>query len=79
MIPVYGFVQGDSLGLVVLVDKGDTVRVVADRLQDSASVRVPPRTHVRVLHEGSPVDASATMASLGVRALDRIDVLEAAP
>ena len=79
MIPVYGFVQGDTLGLVVLVDKGDTVRAVSDRLQDSASVRVARRAHVRVLHEGNAVDASATMAWLGVRPLDRIDVLEAEP
>jgi hypothetical protein len=79
MIPVYGFVEGDTLGLVVLVDMGDTVRAVADRLQDSASVRVARRAHVRVLYEGAVADPNATIASLGVRPLDRIDVREAEP
>jgi len=76
MIPVYAFVAGDTLGLVVLLDEDQTMVSVAERLQASASVRVAPRRGLMVLHQGRPVDPYATVASLGVRPLDRIDLVE---
>lgn len=75
MIPLYGFVQGDTLGLLVLAGKEETMRAVAQRLQAAASVRVAPAPRVRVLLEGRPVPLDATLAARGARPLDRIDVL----
>jgi hypothetical protein len=76
MIPLYGFVQGDTLGLVVLAGPDETMGAVADRLQASASVRIAPRSRVRVLHEGRPVPLDTTLETMRVRPLDRIDVLD---
>jgi Toluene-4-monooxygenase system protein B (TmoB) len=76
MIPVYAFAVGDTLGLVILLDEDQTMGSVAQLLQASASVRVAPRSGFVVLHEGRPVDPCATVASLGVRPLDRIDLVE---
>ena len=76
MIPLYGFVQGDTMGLVVLAYAGEPIRSVAERLQSSAAVRVAPRSRVRILFEGEEVDAGRTLESLGARPLDRIDVLD---
>jgi hypothetical protein len=77
MIPLYGFVQGDTLGLLLLADEEETVRTLASRLQAAASVRVAPRARVRVLHEGREAELDATLATLGVHALDRFDLLDA--
>ena len=75
MIPVYGFVYGDTLGLVVLAAETDTMRSVAERLQASASVRVRPRSDIALLHEGRRVELDVTVASLGLKPLDRIDLV----
>jgi hypothetical protein len=77
MIPLYGFVQGDTLGLLVLAEKDDTFGGLASKLQAAASVRVAPRAKVRVLHEGREVPLGAKLASLRVQPLARIDVLPA--
>jgi hypothetical protein len=77
MIPLYAFVRGDTLGLVVLADEDETVASVASRLQAAASLRVAIRPCVRVLVEGREASPDATMASLGIRPLDRIDLIPA--
>jgi hypothetical protein len=75
MIPLYGFVHGDTLGLVVIVTEDQTMMAVADQLQASASVRVRPRKGIAVMHEGKRVGLDATVASLRLKPLDRIDIV----
>ena len=41
-IPLYGFVEGDTLGVVVLARSEDTVRALAARLLEAAALRVAP-------------------------------------
>jgi hypothetical protein len=80
MIPLYAFLRGDTMGLVVLAAETDTWARVAAKLQTSASVRVETRRRVAVLHEGRPVPLEATVAATGARPLDRVDVVpEEAP
>ena len=76
MIPLYGFLEGDTIGLVVLADEGDTVATLIDKLQTSARVRVQPRKNVRLLHNGQMLDGQVTVAQARMEALDRIDVVE---
>jgi hypothetical protein len=42
LIPLYGFLRGDTLGLMVLVHEQQTVRELAACLQEAACVRVAP-------------------------------------
>ena len=78
LVPLYGFLQGDTLGLVVLVHDGDRVRDVAQKLQRAAAVRIAPRERVVVLANGRRLDPEATIAQAGLKALDRVDVVEEA-
>ena len=39
-IPLYGFLEGDTVGLLMLAEEGDTVLALARKLQDAASIRV---------------------------------------
>ncbi|HEY0990892.1 MAG TPA: toluene-4-monooxygenase system B family protein [Kofleriaceae bacterium] len=73
-IPLYCFVAGDSLGVLVLVHAHDTVAELALRAQQAAAVRVEPRTHACVFAQGSPLDRAATVKEVGLVALDRVDV-----
>jgi hypothetical protein len=75
VMPVYGFIQGDTMGLVVLVRPDETVRDLADRLVEAAAVRVTPRPGGRVLFGGRVLDARVTLRSQGLGPLDRVDLV----
>jgi hypothetical protein len=79
MIPLYGFLQGDTIGLLILARPDDTMEVLAEKLQASASVRVKPRRRVSVIYNQQVLDPLATVARVGLTALDRFDVVAERP
>ena len=78
MIPLYGFLSGDTIGLLILARPEDTMETLAGRLQTSAAVRVPRRDRVAVVYRGRHVDPRMTVAHSGMTALDRFDVVPVA-
>ena len=74
-IPLYGFLEGDTLGLLVLAEEAETVRELARKLQDAANIRVARYGDVELLHNGKSVDQGLTVAQAGLQALDRFDVI----
>jgi Toluene-4-monooxygenase system protein B (TmoB) len=74
-IPLYGFLQGDTVGLLILVEEGDTLQALARRLQDAASLRVAARDRLQVVYNGKTMDPTMTVAQAGLQALDRFDVI----
>jgi toluene-4-monooxygenase system protein B len=77
LVPLYGFVQGDTLGLLVLVPDDGTVGAVAEKLQQAAAVRVAPRRRVHVYFRGQRLDPDLTVAAAGLVSLGRVDVVSA--
>lgn len=75
MIPLYGFLEGDTLGLLMLGREDETVGSLAARLQDSARLRVARKARVSVLFKGQALDQALTLARAGLVALDRFDVI----
>jgi hypothetical protein len=75
LMPLYGFLEGDTLGLLVLADETDSVEVLADKLQRSARVRVAQRGRLQVIHKGRRIEAHFTLTQAGIEALDRFDVV----
>jgi Toluene-4-monooxygenase system protein B (TmoB) len=75
LVPLYGFLQGDTLGLVVLVHDHQRVRDIASVLQQAATCRVAPRGKVDVLFRGQRLEPDATIAQVGLSPLDRVDVV----
>jgi hypothetical protein len=75
MKPLYGFLEGDTIGLVVLAEDTDTMRDLAAKLQQSARVRVAPHKDVKVMFAGRELAPSLTVAKAGIEALDRFDVV----
>lgn len=74
MIPLFAFVRGDCLGLVVLVDARNTIGEVAAIAQRAAAMRVAPSPSAVVRKDGIALDASLTVEAVGLLPLDRIDV-----
>ena len=74
-VPLYGFLQGDTVGLLILADDGDTLDALARKLQAAASLRVAARDPVRVVYNDKTMDLTMTIAQAGFEALDRFDVV----
>jgi hypothetical protein len=74
MIPLYGFLQGDTIGLLILAREEDTIAELAERLQVSAAVRVRRRDPVEVRYNDQVLDLRSTVGAVGLTALDRFDV-----
>jgi Toluene-4-monooxygenase system protein B (TmoB) len=74
-IPLYGFLEGDTLGLLVLAEEGETVLAVAAKLQDAASIRVARSDKINFVYNGKAIDPALTVAQAGLQPLDRFDVI----
>jgi hypothetical protein len=75
LVPIYGFVRGDTIGLVALVHDYQTVAELAACLQQAASVRVAPKKGAKVYYERRLLDPKLTVAEAGISALERVDVI----
>jgi hypothetical protein len=75
LIPLYGFVRGDTLGLLVLAHTEDTVLALAASMQQAACMRVPPSKHVSVYHDGVLLAPHLTLVQAGLSALARVDLV----
>ena len=76
MIPLYGFLRGDTLGLLILAYESETVAELAQKLARSARLRVAPLAHPRVIHRGRALEPSLEVRAVGFSALDRFDVTD---
>ena len=74
MIPVYAFVEGDTLGLLVLAREHETVADLTERIQRAASLRVAPSPHASLRHDGRVLDPWRRVDQAGVGLLDRVDL-----
>lgn len=73
-IPIYGFVRGDVLGVLVLVRSSDSVATLTAVLTEAASVRVAPTPHARLFAGRRELDPKSSVAAAGIKALDRVDL-----
>jgi hypothetical protein len=74
VIPLYGFLQGDTIGLLVLADPDERVADVAARLAASARLRAAIEGPVAVVYRGEEIDPRQTVAEAGFAPLGRFDV-----
>ena len=74
MIPVYGFLEGDTIGLLVLADENEPLSALAEKLWRSAAVRRPSPASVQVEIRSALVPLELTVSAAGLTALDRFDV-----
>jgi hypothetical protein len=75
VIPLYGFLQGDTIGLLLLVDPEATIRALAEQMVGASSVRVAPTFPVHVVYAGRVLDPRMSVARAGLKPLDRFEVV----
>ncbi|HEY8945903.1 MAG TPA: toluene-4-monooxygenase system B family protein [Polyangiaceae bacterium] len=74
LVPLYGFVEGDTLGLLVLAHDDMSIAEVASKLRDSARLRVANPRPYRLFADGLPLPSARTVADAGLRPLSRVDL-----
>ena len=74
-IPLYRFLQGDVLGLMILAEEDETVHALSEELQDAASLRVAHTQNVNVIYHGNVLDPGLTLREVGLEPLERFDVV----
>ena len=74
-IPLYCFVQGDTLGLVVLAPEAESVNQLAERLSRAAAPRVAKGAELAVVHRGKVLAGGLTLTQAGIAPLDRVDLI----
>jgi hypothetical protein len=75
LIPLYGFLKGDTIGLLIPVEEHETVLDLARRLQQAANVRVALQAQVEVWYKNQMLDLQSTVAQVGFTPLERFDVV----
>ena len=74
-LPLYGFLEGDTIGLLIVADEHETVGSLSRKLQEAASIRVAPSANAQLLYRGDKLDPAITVAATGMKPLDRFDVV----
>ena len=75
LVPLYGFLRGDTIGLLVLVHDHQKVSAIAAALQRAAAIRVPVSPLAKVYARGRLLDPELSIAAAGLTALERVDVI----
>jgi hypothetical protein len=73
-LPLYGFVEGDTLGVLIFAEATDSVGSLAIKLRDAASVRVEQNGELVVVYKGAQLDPNITIREAGLRPLERFDL-----
>ena len=76
MLPLYGFLEADALGLVILAEEDETILALAEKLRQAAKVRVAIKGTPRLRYRGQPVDPTLTVRQAGFEPLERFDVMQ---
>ncbi len=75
VLPLYGFVQGDVMGVVVLGRLDGTVAELGANLLRAVGVRVDPRGPYHLRAGARRLDPEAALRTQAMQPLDRIDLV----
>lgn len=74
MIPLYGFLEGDTLGLLIFAYPQDKMSDLIAKLQRSAALRVSPRDNMALMYQDRIVELSTTVKELDIQPLEHFFV-----
>ena len=74
ILPLYGFVEGDTLGVLILADKDESVESVARKLRDAVTLRVDASDDMEIVYQGVVLDPLITLEQALIAPLQRLDL-----
>jgi hypothetical protein len=75
VMPLYGFVQGDTMMVVVLARLEETVRHLGDNLLRAVGIRVARRGAFKLMAGDRRLDLDTSLAAQGLQPLERVDLV----
>lgn len=79
MIPLYAFLEGDTLGLLLLARPEESCGKLVDKMLMMARTRVQPSGAYALWFGGKRIASEVTVSALKLSALDRVDVRRIEP
>lgn len=79
MIPLYGFLEKDSLGLLIMAYEEDTVKDLIQKTQQAAIVRVQPQANMQLTYKGKILLPEQTVKEVQFKPLDHFFVTKSNP
>jgi len=73
-LPLYGFLEGDTVGLLIVADQNESISSLAHKLQEAGNIRVKPKSEVQLVYQGKVIDPALTVSGAGFTALERFDL-----
>jgi Toluene-4-monooxygenase system protein B (TmoB) len=73
-LPLYGFMEGDTIGLLILADEHESVQSLAEKLRDAASLRVASQGDWEVVYQGAVLDPATPLSQANLAPLQRFDL-----
>jgi hypothetical protein len=73
-LPLYGFIEGDTIGLLIVADEQESVRSLAAKLRDAASLRVDGSCYTDVVYQGNVLDPDCTLTEADFKPFQRFDL-----
>jgi hypothetical protein len=73
-LPLYGFMEGDTIGMLIVADERESARSLAGKLRDAASLRVDGSRCTEVVYRGVVLDLDSTLAQADFKPLQRFDL-----
>jgi len=73
-VPLYGFLEGDMVGLLIVADQNESISSLAHKLQEAGNIRVKPKSEIQLVYQGKVIDPALTVSGAGFSALERFDV-----
>lgn len=74
LTPLYGFLEGDTMGLLILAHEDWSMVRLAEQLRASARVRVGYEGPLAVFHDGRRLPTHNSVRDAGLAALDCVSV-----
>jgi hypothetical protein len=74
ILPLYGFVEGDTVGVLILTDKEESVESMARKLRDAVTLRVDASDDMEVVYQGVVLDPLITLEQAQIAPLQRLDL-----
>jgi Toluene-4-monooxygenase system protein B (TmoB) len=78
-LPLYGFLEGDTIGLLIVAEENETAGSLSRKLQEAASLRVAPIQNPQIIYRDKALDPGMTLADAGLKPLERFDVVRGVP
>lgn len=75
MIPLYGFLEHDTIGLLVMAYPTDTMADLITKVQQSASIRIKSKKNMCLKYKDKIRHLESTVADLQFQPLDHFFVI----